>query len=149
MSKKKTIILPAIPLQKENVKDAKEDVKEINLSKFAKELEGKNISHIQRERETIYIYPDYIPKDRINEKEGKQFRGNKRSRLKRFSDNLFYSAKIGNVEECKKIVSEFDSFYKEFYRINDYSLSSLSSSNDPAKNKDIQLFLSLLLEIKG
>ena len=147
MSKKKTIILPAINVIAKDAK--KEDVKEINLSKFAKELEGKNVSHLQRERETIYIYPESIPKDRINEREGKQFRGKMRSRIKRFSDNLFYAGKIGNIPECKKIIAEFDLFYKEFYRINDYSLKSLSSSNDPAKNKDIDLFLNLLKEIKG
>jgi hypothetical protein len=140
MSKVKNVI----PLESK-----KEEIKEINLSKFAKELENKSVSHAKNERETIYIYPASIPKERINEKEGKQFRGKLRAKIQRFSNNAFFYAKSDNQIELKKLIVEFDANYKEFYRINDYSLKSLSSSNDPAKNKDCELLLQIIKEMKS
>lgn len=136
-------------MSKKNVASAKKDeIVNINLSKFASKLENKGNSHIRNERETIYIYPASIPKDRINEKEGKQFRGKMRNELKRFCNNIFYESKRNEIANVKVIIAKFDSFYKEFYRINDYSLKSLSSSNDEGKNQDIQLLLDILSEFK-
>lgn len=143
---KKRVIASNVNAKKENGK--REGIEILNLSKFSKELENKGNSHIQRDRETIYIYPESIPKDRINEKEGKQFRGKMRNSIKRFANNIFYNAKTNRIEELKAEISKFDSFYKEFYRINDYSLKSLSSSNDEGKNKDIDLLLRIISEFK-
>lgn len=145
MSKK---ALNASNINASKMEDKKEEIVKINLSKFASQLENKGISHARNERETIYIYPASIPKDRINEKEGKQFRGKMRSQLKRFSNNIFFFAKGEKIEEIKKEIANFEIFYKEFYRINDYSLKSLSSSNDEGKNRDIELLLSILSEMK-
>lgn len=121
----------------------------INLQKFAKELEGKGISHLRNERETIYIYPSEWKSDDINGKKGRQFRNHKRSFVKRLSDNLFFLGKGEKIEEMKAEIEKFDAFYKEFYKINDYSLKSLSSSNDPAKNQNIDLMLRIIAEIKS
>jgi|SRR5882757_622177 len=128
--------------------EKKEEIKIVNLSKFAKELENKSVSHARNERETIYNYPPNVPKEKINEREGKQFRGKMRNSLQRFSNNIFYNEKIQNLDELKKEIAKFEIFYKENYRINDYSLKSLSSSNDPAKNKDIDLLLRIIAESK-
>lgn len=133
-----------------SVIDAKKnEIANVNLSKFAKELESKNVSHSRNERETIYIYPASIPKERINEKEGKQFRGKMRSSLQRFCNNVFYYGKMEDHKLIKEEIEKFDAFYKENYRINDFSLKSLSSSNDPARNKDIDLFLQIVKEFKS
>lgn len=136
------------------VKDAKKDeiVKEIpsiNLQKFAKELEGKGISHLRNDRETIYIYPEEWKSDNINGREGRKFRSHKRSFIQRLSNNLFFLGKGEKIEEIKAEIVKFDAFYKEFYKINDYSLKSLSSSNDPAKNANIDLLLRIIREIKS
>lgn len=129
--------------------DAKKDeIVNINLSKFASELENKGNSHIRNERETIYVYPSSIPKERINEKEGKQFRGKMRNQIKRFANNIFYESKRNEIENVKAEIAKFDAFYKENYRINDYSLKSLSSSNDEGKNKDIDLLLRIISEFR-
>lgn len=133
-----------------SVIDAKKnEIANVNLSKFAKELESKNVSHSRNERETIYIYPASIPKERINEKEGKQFRGKMRNSLKRFCNNIFYFGKMQDEKLIKEDILKFDAFYKENYRINDFSLKSLSSSNDESVNKDISLFLQIIKEFKG
>lgn len=124
-------------------------IEKINLSKFAKELENVNVSHALRERETIYIYPEEIKKEDINNAIGKKFRSSLRSRLKRFSNNIFVFAKKNEEKELIAEIGLFDEFYKKNYRINDYSLKSVSSSNDLAKNRDLSLMLQIIAECKS
>lgn len=144
MSKKNVIASKVIA--KENVKG---EIKEINLSRFAKDLENVNVSHIKRDRETIYIYPEDMKKEEINNEKGKKFRSSLRAKMQRFSNNCFVFSKQNDIENLKKMIIEFDDFYAKNYRITDYSLKSISSSNDASKNRDLNLLLEIIKEMKG
>jgi alcohol dehydrogenase YqhD (iron-dependent ADH family) len=76
--------------------------------------------------------------------QGKKFRNQKRSQIQRFANNIFYYGKTDKLDELQKEINAFKDFYKSFYRINDYSISSLSNSNDEKKNANIEFMLSII-----
>lgn len=133
-----------------NVKVAKEEKKEIiqiNLDKFEKQLENVSIKEI-RQRETIYVYPDDFSKSDINSEKGKKYRNSIRNNLKRHCNNILIFAKSKDSEKLQKEIKEFELFYKEKFRLNDFSLSSISQSKDAGKEKDLSLMIEIIKECK-
>jgi hypothetical protein len=131
---------------KESVNLEENRLTEINLSKFADKLASVDLKQ-KREKETLYIYPDSFTKDIINGEEGRKYRNRLRSRLKSFSNNIFFYAKGNNIESLKSEITRFDEFYKSNYRINDYSIHSITNSKE--KEKDILFMLEIIKEVKG
>lgn len=128
----------------------KDEIVKINLSKFSKALENKIIERKSTERITLYKYPSEFTKEQINAKQGKQFRSKLRTKLNNFTNNIFLFAKQNRVDELKTEIKNFDSFYKENYLLNDYSLSSLTNINeDKEKFANIKLMLDIINEVKN
>ncbi len=130
-------------VKKENLQE--KNLTELNLSKFADKLKDVNIK-VKNVKETIYRYPEGWTKDRINSDEGKKFRNKLRNRLKSFSNNIFVYTKSNNPEALKKEIDSFDSFYKEFYTLNDYSIRSITNSEK--REKDIEFMIEIIKEVK-
>lgn len=128
------------------IEEKKENLTIVNLSKFAKELENVQLKQ-KRERETIYVYPESFSKSDVNSEKGKKFRNGIRSKMKRFANNIFYFAKIQEEDNLKKEIGMFKEFYKSNFRLNDFSLNSISQSKDAGKEKDFSLMLNIIKEI--
>lgn len=128
-------------------KNSDASIVEINLSKFADQL-GKIELKEKKERETIYHYPEGMTKELISSEKGKRYRNGLRNQLKRFSNNCLLYAKHSRIDDLKEEIKKFDEFYLKFYRINDYSIGSISQSNDDAKNANYSLFLDILKSLK-
>lgn len=149
MSKKN---VNAIAKANKNVIETKESVNveqnrltSINLSQFADKLSNVELKE-KREKETLYKYPDGWTKEKINSEEGKHFRNKLRNRLKSICNNIFFYAKGENVEMIKLEIQKFDAFYLENYRINDYSVNSITNSKDQKAN--IELTLAIIKSVK-
>lgn len=127
--------------------NAKKEVTKINLSQFADKLKNVELK-VKAKKSTIYKYPDTFSENDINSEKGKKFRNSLRTKLKRFSNNIFVFAKINEVEKLNNEVKEFDIFYKENYQINDYSATSISQSKNEVKEQDIVLMLQIIKEVK-
>lgn len=134
------------------IKDEKSgNLEKINFGKFAKEMEGINI-HIAKDRELLYIYPmDIFKNDKflINSSIGKNWRSKRRKDLENLCNWIFQNYKMKDEKGLRDAIASFDKNYKIYYRNNNYSLSSLSSSNDASKGKNIQFALDIIKEIKG
>lgn len=131
---------------KESVKAEESRLTEINLQQFADKLSHINLKE-KKTKETLYNYPEDWTKEMINSDKGKQFRNKLRSKLKSLSNNIFYYAKTQNVDAIKKEIDTFDSFYKANYRLNDYSIRSLTNSEK--KEKDIEIMLEIIKSVKA
>lgn len=129
------------------IDEKKEEITSINLSKFKEKLENVQLKE-KRNRETIYVYPDDFSKSDINSEKGKKFRNSLRSKMKKFANNIFYFSKINEIEKLKAEIGLFEDYYKRFFRINDFSLNSLSQSKDAGKERDFQLMLDIIKEVK-
>jgi hypothetical protein len=81
-------------------------------------------------RETIYKEDLF---SELNDKQKKVYR----KRIRNYVNNLFTSIiELNNKKETAKVsklVSEFNSFYKETYKVNDYSFASVASENTKDK----------------
>lgn len=130
-----------------NVSEKKNDqIVKINLDKFKDQLSGIELKE-KKIRETIYVYPEGFDKEKINSDAGKKFRNSLRNSMKRFCNNILIFAKSDQLEKLQSEIESFKSFYKKNYRINDYSLGSISSSNDPIKERDLNLMIQIIKEI--
>lgn len=128
-------------IKKENVK-----LNEINLNKFSNQLSNIDLK-VKKEKETLYIYPETFSKEDIGGIKGKQFRTKLRRQLESISNNILYYAKGNQIELIKNEISKFDLLYKANYKLNDYSISSLTHSKE--REKGIELMLLIVKEIKS
>lgn len=129
-----------------NKKSSSKNLKSINLQKFKKELESKVVENVKKDKQTLYNYPTEWNKEIINSLKGKKFRQNARTKLKRFSDNIFFYAKSEDLENLKKQIKDFKIWYKETFIINDYNASSLTTVTK--KHDDINLMLNIIKEVE-
>lgn len=124
------------------------NLNEINLSKFADQLSAISLKE-KKERETIYLYPEGFSKEIISSEKGKKYRNGLRNIAKRFCNNILLFAKMNRMDDLKKEIAEFDLFYKEKYRIQDYSSASISQSNNPEKEIGFNLMMQIIKEMKS
>lgn len=121
-------------------------VEKLNLSQFTEKL--KNVELKEKvKKETVYLYPETFTESDINGDKGKRFRSSKRTALNRFCNNIFVYAKTNNVDQLKKEIAAFETFYKENYKLNDYSIHSITRKADE-KTKDIELMFNIIKEVK-
>lgn len=126
------------------------EVSKINLSTIADRLSKIEVKD-KKVKNTIYIYPEGWTQDKINSVEGKKFRNKLRNKIKFFCNQIFLFAKQLQVnskdaDSTKKLndaVKEFKSFYKTNYKINDFSIESISQAKDE-KTNDIKLMLDII-----
>lgn len=118
------------------------------LDKFADKLNNKKIVE-KTKKDTIYIYPENLSASDINSEKGKTFRNSLRNKLKRLSNNIFVFAKTKQEEKLISEVKMFNSFYKENYIKNDFTLSSISQSKNGEKTEDMQLMLNIVQDVNN
>jgi hypothetical protein len=145
----KKVNAKGVTTKKETVSpDTKKKIVDLNLSSFADKLKNVEVKE-KKDKETIYNYPENFTKAQINGEQGKKHRNKLRTKMQKFENNIFVFTKTNNVEELQKTIKEFDVFYKENYRINDYSLKSISSSNDETKSASLKTMLEIITSVKN
>jgi hypothetical protein len=84
-----------------------------------------------------------IDKDTFKIK-GQRIRTKVRNKRNSFANNIILYKNNSDIENLKKEVKSFISFYLETYVLNDYSLKSISSNN---RDKETTFLLSSMLDI--
>jgi hypothetical protein len=131
--------------KKTNVAKAKKETKvlnveKINLSALTDRLQKIDVKEKQK-KQTIYLYPETFTDKDINSEVGKKFRNKRRKEIERFANNCFFYMKYNRENDLIKEVDEFEKHYKTFYKINDYSVKSISNSKE---TNNIELFLDIV-----
>ena len=124
---------------------AENKVTTLNFSDIAEKLSKVELKEKKR-KERLYIYPENFTEKMINEKEGKQYRSKQRNKIKTFANNISLHAKYNKIEELKKEVKNFVEYYKSTYRINDFTINSISQK-DAEKTGDIELMLTIVKKV--
>lgn len=108
-----------------------------NLKGLIKDnVKTKNIS----ERLQMYKFE----RTDLESKEVKKLRTKIRNQRNKICDNILHSFSTDNATELKKHITLFNSFYKETYLLNDFSLISICQSN---ADDDTKVKLSFMLKI--
>lgn len=93
------------------------------------------------------IYNESVYTDCVNDKEKKSVRRKIRNLLDNFLGSILRTE--NNPALCKQNVKQFIIFYKNVYKINDFSLSSIcSNSKDDVKKKNLLKMLELVKKYK-
>jgi len=116
------------------------NVEKINLSALTERLSKIEVKEKQK-KQTIYLYPETFTDKDINSEVGKKFRNKRRKEIERFANNVFFYMKYKRDADLIKEISSFEKHYKEFYKINDYSVKSISNSKE---TNNIELFLDIV-----
>lgn len=130
-----------------NVEVSKVNLSKINLSKFAEKFANVSEKIVSNQRESIYKYAVEFTKEKINGLEGKQLRNKHKRNIQNFASRMFVACKHKNESEIINIKNEFISYYKENYILNDYSLKSISNSQDKSKTDNIVNLLEVIKEL--
>lgn len=101
------------------------------LNKSRKNLESDLKTNQGTKKESIYKESIF---EGLNDKEKKSSRKKIRNFVHSIFESLLTYEKEKNKAKITKLVKEFSDFYKETYKVNDFSFSSLASEN--TKNKD-------------
>lgn len=137
-----------------NVKNANKNVKvetakieavKLNLDMLSNEIKEKAKHIVKTEKQYLYKYPAEWTKNDIQSKQGKQFRTKCRKAIQRFSNNIFCFADMQETEKLINEINLFKIFYLENYLINDFSVDSITTSED--NKKDISLMLRTINEV--
>lgn len=131
-------------IAKEEKKDEK--LTKINFSKFAEKLNSFSVKE-KMQKSTLYNYPEGWTALNINGDEGRTFRRALRLKLTNFSNNIFVYCKTKQTEKLIAEVKNFDKFYKLNYKINDYSINSITHTKEE-KNASYVLMLDIIKEVK-
>lgn len=129
-----------------NVTDKKETAKlqKINFEKFANIASKITESAVTLQKSLLYIYPTEWTKNEINNKKlGGAFRSKRRKELNNFANIIFLAYQKKNIELLKTEVEKFKVFYKEFYRVNDFSINSVTHTKD---NETVIAMMQLIKE---
>lgn len=129
-----------------NVTDKKETAKlqKINFEKFANIASKITESAVTLQKSLLYIYPTEWTKNEINNKKlGGAFRSKRRKELNNFANIIFLAYQKKNIELLKAEVEKFKVFYKEFYRVNDFSINSVTHTKD---NETVIAMMQLIKE---
>jgi hypothetical protein len=122
-------------------------VKNLNLEALKNKVQNIEITE-KKTRENLYNYPDNLKTEKErNGKEGKAFRSKLRKRRDNFCDKIRIHLKYDRLEDLKTAISEFKLFYKENYRINDFSVGSVSQSNKDEKAEALKDMFAIILEM--
>lgn len=110
------------------------------LIKSRKKTEGLLSTNKGTKKESIYkesIFAD------LNDKEKKSARKKIRNYVHSIFESVISSDKENKKANVTKLAKEFSDFYKETYRVNDFSFASVASEN--TKNKEtINLALAII-----
>lgn len=126
-----------------NTKNDANKLHKINFEKHAAIV--ANVSEkIKEQKSTLYNYPETFTALQINGVEGKNFRSKLRTKLTNFANNIFVFYKTKNSEKLILEVQNFNVFYKENFKVNDFSISSITHT----KEEKNQMYVHMLEIIK-
>jgi len=97
-----------------------------------------------------YQKRDYLKLDKTDFKKfGQQLRSKLRNKRDTFANNICLFAKNKDIVNLQNEIKLFNSFYKETYILNDYSIKSISSTNrDDSTNVLLSMMLNIILKLK-
>jgi len=128
-------------------KNASAKLSTINFSKIESKVKNFEVKVTSNKKSTLYIYPESFTSKDINEVKGKNFRGGLRRKITNFSNNILSFSKQKNAELLLNEIQSFEIFYKENYKVNDFSLQSISQKKE--NTEDIVTMLEIIKDIKG
>ena len=102
------------------------------LNNSRKSVESLLVTNKGTKKETIY--KDVIFEG-LSDKEKKTARKRIRNYVHAIFESIIFSEKEKNKQNITKLANSFADFYKETYKVNDYSFSSIASEN--TKDKDV------------
>jgi len=120
----------------------------INFDKHADKVQNLSEKSVSNQRSTIYVYPENFTALQINGKEGKNFRSKLRNELTKICGLIGLHYKMKKESELIAEVEKFDNFYKTNFKIQDYSINSLTNTKDE-KNLFYVDMLNIIREVKG
>lgn len=139
---KKSIVVAA-----KNATAKTSNVISVNLAKFAESAAVKNASEkIANQKTTLYNYPENYTQVMINGGEGKTFRSKLRRKVESFANQIFIALRTKDAEKLQTSISAFEVFYKENYKVNDFSLQSISQKKE--NTESIVTMLEIIKESK-
>lgn len=102
------------------------------LNNSRKSVESLLVTNKGTKKETIYKDSIF---EGLNDKEKKSARKRIRNYIHAIFESLIFAEKEKNKQSITKLANSFAEFYKETYKVNDYSFSSVASEN--TKDKEI------------
>ena len=102
------------------------------LNNSRKSVESLLVTNKGTKKETIYKDAIF---EGLNDKEKKTARKRIRNYVHAIFESIIFSEKEKNKQSVTKLANSFAEFYKETYKVNDYSFSSVASEN--TKDKEI------------
>ena len=100
------------------------------LEKSRKQTESLLTTNKGTKKETIYKESIF---EGINDKQKKSARRKIRNYIHYIFESLIAAKKENKKANITKLAKEFSEFYKETYKVNDYSFSSVASENTKEK----------------
>ena len=102
------------------------------LEKSRKQTEGLLTTNKGTKKESLYKESIFAG---LNDKQKKSARRKIRNYVHSIFDSLILASKDNKKSNVTKLSQEFLAFYKETYRLNDFSFASIASEN--TKEKDL------------
>ena len=102
------------------------------LNNSRKSVESLLVTNKGTKKETIYKDAIF---EGLNDKEKKTARKRIRNYVHAIFESIIFSEKEKNKQSVTKLANSFAEFYRETYKVNDYSFSSVASEN--TKDKEI------------
>lgn len=100
------------------------------LEKSRKQTESLLITNKGTKKESIYKDTIF---EGLNDKQKKSARRKIRNYIHSIFESLIAAKKENKKDNITKLAKEFSEFYKETYKVNDYSFSSVASENTKEK----------------
>lgn len=115
------------------------------LEKSKKQTQSLLVSNLGTKKETLYKEELFSG---LSDKEKKSARKRIRNYVHAIFESLLQAEKNNKKENVKKLANEFSEFYKETYKINDFSFSSVASENTKDKDTINNALLIIKRELK-
>jgi hypothetical protein len=103
------------------------------ISTAKKSVESELKTNKGTKKESIYNEIIFMS---LNDKEKKSARKKIRNFVISIFESIIFADKEKNKESVSKLANSFSDFYKETYKVNDFSFSSIASENTNTKNKE-------------
>lgn len=129
--------------------NTKKDITPKMLENFFNSIPiDQQITNVGRSKESIY--KDSLFANCITNDDKKTVRRKLRNMLDSFIGSIIRSYASKNIDLLKKQVKDFNIFYKENYRLNDFSIESLISANtDQLKKKHVKDMLTIITQVNA
>ncbi len=126
------------------ISESKKLLSDTQIIELSENLDDLNFNELLK-KASANIKQTSNTKDKMYKIEvDKKIRQTLRKKRNKFFDNIIFFASNDLKTELKKEIKSFDTFYKETYLLNDYSLNSICQNNS---DDDTKLKCKLVIEI--